>query len=109
MALYQCGVGSSVDAKTMSTLLHHLGVVNDSVTYMDGASEFSYTATSEQIIHFNYIMNDGADIKINRGEEVIFTLMSGECLTDFEIELNENDVLTFVSDDLVVRSKYFAY
>ena len=77
--------------------------------YGNNVTSFSYTATANETIHFNWFMNDGGLGTSATNDTQILTVMAGEQLNELEIQLNADDVLTFTATDPMFRYKYFVY
>ena len=113
-AISESGIGGGTggSAATDNTLeIRKLYVMGDAYdktpVYQNGVTDFSYTASAKEKIHFNYLINDGEDAEIKVNDVTIFSFFSGENLTDFEVELNENDVISITGG--TYRIKYFTY
>ena len=75
--------------------------------YLNNVTSFTFTASNDYILEFQYLCNDKLDTDIKVNDNTILTLFSGEKVTDFKIELAKDDVVTFVSTDGSYRLKYY--
>ena len=75
--------------------------------YLNNVTSFTFTASNDYILEFQYLCNDKLDTDIKVNDNTILTLFSGEKVTDFKIELAKDDVVTLVSTDGSYRLKYY--
>ena len=103
---------SAINSKLLGIKLtnYTLGNPQDKTcVYGNNATSFSYTATANETIHFNWFMNDGGLGTFAINDTQILTVMAGEQLNELEIQLNTDDVLTFTATEPMFRYKYFVY
>lgn len=100
-------------------LLHTMGNVGDKTAiYKDKGNAFTVSATDgKKTLHINYIMNDGCELSVKLGTNVIFTIYEGEQFADLEFEIPQNKSITIIKSSAVTdetatenfRMKYFTY
>lgn len=80
-----------------------------SAVYLNKTDNFEYVANNKERVHFGWFMNDGEDCEITLNGTSIFTVYAGEQFSDFEIELNVNDVVRITGENISCRIKYWVY
>lgn len=115
------GINGDAETMTDSLLIRHLYNMGDCYNidpiYLNKVNTMTYTAVDKCKVHFNYLLNDGAEFDIVKaytnaeGEEVSEVLLSvypNEQLTDIEIEV-ETDATISINSQGTFRCKYFVY
>ena len=116
---------TNINSTTLSTntniknIARVLGVSKGcTVTYKNNVSELTInnSSTTTNIIHFSYLFNDGCNIDIKVGNNILLTVQAGEQLGDLEFEVPNNSTLSIVKsstasaqDTVNIRCKYFTY
>lgn len=116
---------ANINSTTLSTntniknIARVLGVSKGcSVVYKNKVSDLTINNSNSttNIIHFSYLFNDNCDVDINIGNETVLTILAGEQLGDFEIEVPASQSLTIVKsstasaeDTVNIRCKYYRY
>ena len=116
---------ANINSTTLSTntniknIARVLGVSKGcSVVYKNKVSDLTINNSNSRtnIIHFSYLFNDNCDVDINIGNETVLTILAGEQLGDFEIEVPASQSLTIVKsstasaeDTVNIRCKYYRY
>ena len=116
---------ANINSTTLSTntniknIARVLGVSKGcSVVYKNKVSDLTINNSNSttNIIHFSYLFNDNCDVDINIGNETVLTILAGEQLGDFEIEIPASQSLTIVKsstataeDTVNIRCKYYRY
>ena len=116
---------ANINSTTLSTntniknIARVLGVSKGcTVTYKNNVSELTInnSSTTTNIIHFSYLFNDGCNIDIKVGNNILLTVQAGEQLGDLEFEVPNNSTLSIVKsstasaqDTVNIRCKYFTY
>lgn len=77
--------------------------------YHNNVDSITYTATSNETIYFNYLLNDGEDIHVSINDNEVLTILSGEQITDITFNLKANDVITVTGENASIRAKYYVF
>ena len=105
--------------KVMMYLNYGLGVnPSGNFVYKNNVTSLTInnSATSPEIVHFNYLFNDNCDVDIKVGSNTLLTVMGGEQLADIEFEIPASSDLSIVKsatataeDTVNIRCKYYKY
>lgn len=97
------------DIETTINKLNKYYTPENKGVYLNGAESFEHSATINERIHFGWLFNDGEDFNITVNGITVFTVLAGEQLSDFEIELDTNEVIRFSGENINCRIKYWTY
>lgn len=91
-------------------------VTKNNITYLNKVTSFSYKATKNTIINFEWLFNDGEEATLYKTSSsgtktALFTMSSGEAFADLQIEVNKNDTVTIESNNgaCSLRVKYWTH